>query len=299
MLERRQARPYDPTQPQPEKPNVTTKRTTKARAILSDVTVSFGLLSFSVDVLPAHRSKSARSEDRVSAVSVCPACETAHKLTQRLHCPVSPSHGPFVAGEVDKALVGPDGELHKVDPDAVAAAKVADVETRTIALCVSPAEQVEAATMPSGSIYRLRLRKPTKATEQAYALVMELIANREVAFICEMTLKTATKLYRVITRDGMLTMTELVRPEEFHPAEPVTVPCDPRLVETGTVLVHQMLDAFDAEAWRDRSADRLAELRDQVAGFAPVTAAPSLAEQIEDTADQLLAKLQQSVSNAA
>lgn len=259
------------------------------KATASDVTVSLGLVSFPVDLVPATRSKSTKSTE-ASTKMVCPTCapKTLNPLQQRYVCSGDASHGPFGKGDAVTALVV-DGVLHLPTRGLVAEAVEAQGVRGNIELTVYPAVQVEAHTMPSGNIYRLRPR----ANPEHYALVLELAGDRDVAFLGEVTLKGVTKLYRVVTRDGGLVLTELVRPSEFHVPEPVDVAFDPKLLAPGRLLVESLVEDFDPGAFADRRKERLAALARRVA---PVTAVPEQDDRsaVRAAAD-LMEQLRQSV----
>lgn len=271
---------------------------TSARATSSNVTVSFGLISFPVDLVAATKSKQAKAKSASTAM-ICPTCEhdktllTEGKNLVPLHQAfVCETHGSFAKGDAGTALVV-DGEMRPVSVEAVVEAKKADGVRDVIELTVHPADEVEAHTFPSGNIYRLR----PKGNEAHYGLVLELARNASVAFICEVTNKGATMLYRLVERDGVLVLTELVRPDRITEAEPMPdVSFDTKLLATGQSLVEVLCEPFDPAAWADRRKARLEALADQVRTQAPAPARDSSAV---DAASDLLDLLRRSVDAAA
>jgi non-homologous end joining protein Ku len=228
---------------------------------LAGVTVSCGVISFDVDLVPATRKNADKraANNPTPLTRVCPRCEEGTLVRQRLVC--ENGHGPIAQNELDFAVeVG--GELVKVDPEVVAEAKAPTVEAKTVAFSVFPAAQVEAVTLPNGNVYRMRLpAKPTKATLQAYALMRELVADGDLAFLAELIVKGVSKLYRGVARDGMITLVELFRPSLFHEPDGADADCDERMVSMGRSMVADMVTPFDAADWENAAEARLEALQ--------------------------------------
>ena len=262
---------------------------------MKNVTVAFGLVSFPVDVMPAITSKTTKA--RVASTTlVCPTCETEgnlHPLKQRYLCEHDASHGPFGKADAGTAIQI-DGELRAAPAEAVTEARQLEGERGVIDLSVHPAAQVEAHTFSSGNIYRLR---PT-GNESHYGLVAELARNRDIAFLCEVTNKGATLLYRLIERDGALVLTELVRPERVTETDPLPdVSFDPKLLATGESLVTSLDEPFDPAAFEDRRKARLEAMAANLRAQDPVD--EGVDTSAADTATDLLELLRRSVDAAA
>lgn len=263
------------------------------RATMSNVTVAFGLVSFPVDLMPATASKRAKART-ASTVLICPACNDAGELRplkQRYLCEHDDDHGPF--GKADAGIaIAIDGELQPAPTDTVAEAMQPDTERGVIELTVHPADQVEANTFTAGNIYRLRPR----GNEAHYGLVAELARNHGIAFICEVTNKGATLLYRLIERDGVLVLTELVRPDRITDTEVLPdVSFDPKLLTTGETLVSSLCEPFEPAAFIDRRRARLEAMAANLKSMDPDSTDTSAA----DTATDLLELLRRSVDAAA
>lgn len=261
---------------------------------MSNVTVSFGLVSFPVDLMPATTSKASKAK-AASTTLICPTCNAdgrVHPLKQRYLCEHDNSHGPF--GKADAATaVQIDGELSPAPADAMAEVKRPDTERGVVELTVHPADGVEAHTFTSGNIYRLRPR----GNEAHYGLVAELARNHDIAFICEVTNKGTTLLYRLVERDGVLILTELVRPDRITDAETLPdVSFDPKLLATGESLVSTLSEPFEPAAFADRRKARLEAL---AASFQAQESTESTEESAADTATDLLELLRRSVDAAA
>lgn len=211
-------------------------------------------------------------------------------LRQVFQCSHDERHGPVARADAGTAIEI-DGELHRTDPAAVAEATAVTGVREVIALTVHPASEVEACTLPSGNIYRLRPR----GNESHYGLVLNLVFDRSRAFVCEITNKGTTLLYRLIERDGMLVLTELVRPERI--TDPFVLPdvsFDDRLLETGEALVRSMCEPFLAEDWADRRKARLVALAAEL-DQEPV---PATDRSAADTADGILELMRRSLDAA-
>lgn len=225
---------------------------TPPRAVLSGVTVTFGIIMTKVDLVPVQQSKATRAKSNISTRSLCPTCKADVPLKQELRC--EHGHGPFTAADARKA-VEHDGELKVTTAEAVAKAKAPTIPERTAELKVFRAEEVEAATMPSGNLYRLR-----SAPMQTYGLLRQLVSDPKYAFVCEMVVKGKTSLYRAVAHHGTIVLTELVRPEKMNPVEPIEVELDERIIDNGRRLVEAMVEPFNPAEWADERAARLAEL---------------------------------------
>jgi non-homologous end joining protein Ku len=263
------------------------------RATMSNVTVAFGLVSFPVDLMPATASKRAKART-ASTTLVCPTCNDAGELRplkQRYLCEHDSDHGPF--GRSDAATaIEIDGVLQAAATEAVAEVMATDTERGAIELTVHPADQVEAHTFTAGNIYRLR----PKGNEAHYGLVAELARNREIAFLCEVSNKGATLLYRLIERDGVLVLTELVRPDRINETEVLPdVSFDPKLLATGEALVSSLSEPFEPAAFIDRRRARLEAMAANLKSSEPESTDTS----VTDTATDLLELLRRSVDAAA
>lgn len=263
------------------------------RPTATNVTVSFGLVSFPVDLISAVQTKQAKAKT-ASKTMICPVCEADDQLSplrQVYQCSHDSAHGPIAKGDAGTAITI-DGELHRADPNAMAEADQVEGVRDVIALTVHPAGEVEACTFPSGNIYRLRPR----GNEAHYGLVLNLVADRSRAFLAEVTNKGATLLYRLIERDGVLVLAELVRPERLtDPFDLPDVSFDPRLLETGESLVRSMCEPFFPDDWADRRKAKLAALAAQLDDGPPAETEDRTAEV---AADDLLDLMRRSLDAA-
>lgn len=264
-----------------------------ARSTASNVTVRLGLISFHVDMMSALHSKQAKAKT-ASKTMVCPTChgvDELHALKQKFVCEHDANHGPFAKADAVMALVV-DGEMLPTALETVA--ELTETEERSdVELTVHPAVDVEAHTLVTGNIYRLKPRD----NEAQYALMVELVSSPSVAFIAEWTNKGATLLYRLVVHGGLLMMTELARPDRV--SEPFAAPSlafDEKLLDQGKNMVERACEPFDPADWQDRRKARLLALAERLGAAAPVTGAVSPAA---DTAADLLELLARSVDAAA
>lgn len=262
-------------------------------AALSKVPLSFGLVTFPVDLMPAAKSRNAKATG-TSFTNVCPTCAEAHPLHQAYMCDADEAHGPFSAGDAAKALKLADGSLQRLTDDQVAALKVAGASganLRGAEMHAFPADQVERYTVRLGTGYWLR---PQEGSEAAYALMMQVIGERtDVAFLTEVTVKQVTKLYRARSERGVIMLYELARPEEVYQPEPVDTPVDERMLQAADALVDALTDTFDPAEYRNRRAERFEALRAELSPEVPTPISSA-----RSVADDLLAVLQASVEAA-
>lgn len=227
------------------------------RAFASGVSMTlFGTMTLTVDLLPARRSDNAADPKLV-----CPACEEGVKLQQQYACPEHPEHGPFVSSEAHRAIEI-DGMLRKVTDEELAALKQPTTPDKEAEFRVFRAADVERETLPGGSVYRAR----PKANAKVYHMLVDLVSDRSLAFIAELTLRGSQKLYRLVARDGLLTFVELIRPGEFHHIEVAGAEYDADVLTELSKFVKGgdgyagVVEDFDGTVWRNTHRDRAAAL---------------------------------------
>jgi non-homologous end joining protein Ku len=164
-----------------------------------------------------------------------------------------------------------DGQLVTVSAEDIKEAKAAAVDERTIELQLFPADQLEANTLPSEHLYRLRPErkakgaKTNKGNDQAYALLCQLVADPMVAFVAEVVVRSTSRMFRLVVQDGMLTLVELVRPSELADIELELPEVDDRMVGAGRSLMEAAVRDFDPEEWVDGAQVRLKALGERAA----------------------------------
>jgi non-homologous end joining protein Ku len=163
-------------------------------------------------------------------------------------------HGPFTADEARKAVVV-HGALTPTTTEEVAEVKAPAVPAKTADLRVYPADQVEAATLPNGNMFRLRA-EPTLT----YGVLRELVADTSKAYVCEMVLKGKTCLYRAVVQRDTIVLVELVRPERMLPGFEVDVEVDERVLANARLLADALTEEFVPENWADERTLRMQEM---------------------------------------
>lgn len=244
-------------------------KTEAARATMVGATLSLGVMTLQVDLVSATRSKKNSAADTAKLTNICPTCETPSPLRQQYYCEAE-HHGPFAMKDADKAMTE-DGTLKRVKVEDVKAVKKEIADNRSIELRVFPSADVEAQTMPSGAVYRLRPQRNTKgpryaaADVQRYALLVQLVADPERAFIAEVGIKGASSMFRCVAHDGALALVGLTRPEDLVPTELLDMPELPEvsdaLTSTGRHMVTEAVETFDPSEWADGIQAGLKELR--------------------------------------
>lgn len=230
-----------------------TSTSTPTRAVLSGVTISFATIMARVDLVPVQLSKATRAKSNIATTNLCPTCEGDEPLKSQLWC--MHGHGPFSTNDARKGVTV-EGELKATTSEAVAAAKAPSIPEKTANLSVFAAEQVETATMPSGNMFRLRTDPSV-----TYGLLLELVNDRSLAFVCEMVVKGKTCLYRAVAHGGTIVLTELVRPERMNPFEPTEVAeVDERILAGARRLAEVMTEEFVPTDWADERHARLEAL---------------------------------------
>lgn len=252
-----------------------------------DATLSLlgGLMTLKVDVLPAKQA-----EERVDLKIICPDTDEPTRPEQfYVHPDDVGGDKPrmWKVGECDKAREV-DGILYRVDPDEVAAAKEPLLPTGEMAVTVFPADEVETVSHPGGAMYRLR----PKAAPHVYAMLVDLIADRSKAHMCELVIRGNQRFYRLESWNGSLTLTEYVRPGEFYEAEDYTADYPEALLDKARAAIDTQTETFDPDAYRSFLRERAQELDEQKRDPKAKAAAPKAAPKpkVDDT-DALMALL--------
>lgn len=255
---------------------------TPPRSVLSGLTLSFGLMSLSVDLLPTTVSRTVQSFR-----TVCPRCEEAVRLTQQYVCE---AHGVIALADADKAIDTPDGGLRKVTSGDVALVRGNATKSTAVDISVYPAEQVEAATFTSGTSYSLRLGKASKGSAQAYALLVEMVRNANHAYVCEITMRSVERLYRLVARHDSLMVVELARPEDVHEVQAPEAPAlEEKHLAMAEAMVQGFIEDFDPATWKSQRTERFDALHAAEAMATPEPAA------VAHKVDDLMALLQRTI----
>lgn len=256
-----------------------------------ELTFFDGLVNLECSMVPVKQSEPA------SAKLVCPDCEDATKLDQRYLCPADDSHGPFTVGEAARGIEV-DKILRKITDEEFAALKEPTLPSGEAEFTAFPAADVEAHTMTHGAVYRLR---PKNAQRQYSALVDFLRDDKAPqALITELTYRGVQRMYRLVERDGMLVLVELVRPGEMHPPENVTTEYSAELLEMFTTAFADREVGFEPEVFASVKRQRAKELEESKRDpNAPAPKAVTKAKPKADDDDQaLIAALAGSLTKA-
>lgn len=253
----------------------------------SDATLSLlgGLMSLKVDILPAKRA-----EERISLTLICPdEDEPLRPVQMYVHPDDLDADKPrmWATGDLDRAREV-DKILYRVDADDVKEAKEPLLPSGEMSISSFPAEQVETVSRPSGALYRLR----PKAAPHVYAMLVDLVADRALAHMCEMTLRGSQRFYRLEAWNGALILTEYIRPGEFNPAEDYTAEYPDALLDKAQGAIAAQVEDFNPDEFvsflRDRAEEFDAVKRDPKAKTAAKKA--PVKPKLDDT-DALMALL--------
>lgn len=304
------------------------------RSYASDVSLSFfSLMNLMVDVVPAKQADDSTKFVTICPDCTAPGVEPT-RLSQRYICldndplvsvrtavdvaladssiksvpklrdavkeavdkGVLAAHGPFTVGEAARAKEIAK-VLYRVTEDEIAEVKETDLPEKQGDVEVFPAEQIERATMPSGSIYRLR----PKGGLPLYAMLLDLVGDTAKAYIVELNLRGGQKLYRVaVETDGanrQLVLHELIRPGDLAPFDALVLPSyDGRLLDQAGQLVDARIEDFDPSKFENGVKARAKALAESKRDPSLEPAPRTKAAKPEDTGgDELLALLEAAV----
>lgn len=265
-----------------------------------------------------------RSTNDMKLESSCPECHAAGAAPIKTevfhHCGAGiAGHGPFKYSDLVRATKDDDGEMRVIgsveevnavkgvndDPD------LDDDEDLSFHLVAHLAELVEASTYPLGTPYILR---PVPGTPTALLpFFLDMIghdgrykvgtgkAAKFMTLVGHVTLKGNRKFMQIRTWNGQLVAQELLRPEDLHSFEPITVVKNPKfapLIETSLEIIEE---DFDPANYENESRKRLAAFRDARMADSTATVIP-MPKRAEVPAaqddDAMLAALEASVAAA-
>lgn len=155
-----------------------------------------------------------------------------------------------------------------VDKDELEEARVDYVNQykKEIALVPHPASEFLAATGPGDTIYYLTPKDAGGANH--YQLLVKLIsAHPELAFVGLHTPRTATSLYQVTVREGVLVMEKRTRSQSLKPAPSVGGEVNDGHYAMLEGALQMFVTPYDADAYEDQYAvarAKIAESGEQV-----------------------------------
>jgi non-homologous end joining protein Ku len=243
------------------------------KASASSVTLQFGLMSVTGDL---YNAVGERAQDdkpvKVSLTSCCPTCHeedaAAVKIGTAYVC--DKGHGPFKRNEVLKATGTGKNLTIVADAETITDQRKAVAEEtgpgRTCTLVAYPAEDVLASTFPVATPLVFEPSDPSQ-TFELFRLAGEdgRISTEvgDVVLIGEVQLRSdaPAKLVTLRTRQGLLLLQELARPEDVRDFDaPATVD----VAEAWSTQFVQVLtltrETWDASSHRSVVKDRVAEL---------------------------------------
>lgn len=241
-----------------------------------------GLMTIKVDVLPAKRP-----EETIEFKLICPdEDEPTRPVQMYVHPDDVDGDQPrmWKTGECDRAREV-DGLLHRVTPEEIEAAKETVLPSGQMAVTIVPAAQFQ--TIANGAFYRLR---PKDQPAVYAALVKRVVADDDLAYILELTIRGKQRFYRLIAQDDALCIVEHIRPGELYEAEGYSTDADQKLVDMLGEAVRNNVEDFNPDEYvnflRERAAELDAAKKDPNA--APIVKAPRAAK-VDDTAGLLAA----------
>jgi len=253
---------------------------TTQRSFASGITFSLGLLSAQFDVAPIRLPEKRR-------VSVCPECEGNIKLTQVMHCPNG--HQMDLASAARAVEV--DGELIGLSEDDVLDLREDEgVQTGLLALEVCPRAELEVATRPGESQYRVRLNKKARSGEQ-YALFLRLATHPDLALygVVKLNGRVTPTPFRLGVWQGQLVLTSLIRPSNLAEIDQIDADCSDELLALGEQYMAAVAQPFDAESLTDGRKVRLDALLKGKTAAPAIVVTPAVTRSLEELLTAALA----------
>lgn len=268
---------------------MTTATNTK-RPVLTGLKLSLGLLSMSGSVLTVKRTNSGKAAE---TKMVCPLHpDQPHGVKQRYACELAPTGATFWPADCLKGIPGADGKLAVVQADAVKEARISELPERTLDLTSHPYDAT--TTFPQGLAYVFN----PDGQQQFYNILLQLVDEQGVVqtesgprmLVGLVTFRKGSESFVRVERWGsQLVLRELVRPEEVDEFVTLEGSVDTKNLDMARQLIDAYAEDFDAEAYKSRVGERIAEL----AGTEGEAPAPKV--KLEPKVQDISALLEQSL----
>ena len=263
-----------------------------ATNVALSIPVGIGAQTITVRVMPTEKAKSKKTYGKVS--NLCPTCHASGKQSAAGRgniCKENPKHGPFLDGEVAK-LVEYDGQERTFSANEFKEADNSRDTDKVIDLRAVPADQVEAATSPSGRVFVLDYddlagdSDPARAKQAFFSCISNIVDENGVMvhgkqrFMLVGWANTKTTefvrltMYRgKIAIEGLRFAADLL---EIEPPAYTKVPAATRKAMAEAIA--STVEEFDRDALSDPKLDRPARLLAATTDVAEETDEPSASE---------------------
>lgn len=250
-----------------------------------NVTLQFGLLA-----IPASAEVATiKMPDMVNLCTGQPG-KPDHEH-QPLRAPkVCPTCGPVVDYDVLTKGIKTGSTYTIIEREALTEAKVeyAKEYKKKLTLVPHPAQQFLTATAPGDSLHYLT--PADAASADHYQLLVKLIESHpELAFVSLHTPVSATALYRVTVREGVLVMEKRVREGAVKPAPSVGGEVNDALYGVLEMMLDSFVTDYDPDAYEDQYAKAVETMLTEGEQVGGAVAATSVAVTDDELIKQLRA----------
>lgn len=249
--------------------------------------IQFGLVTIPVRLFLATESRGGLSFNLLHA-------EDHQRIQMKVHCP---DHGEIKRSDTVRGYEWTKGQFVVIDESDFEAVPLKTVRSIEIEQFV-PARHGEAgARFVKGSYYL----EPEPVGRKAFALLKNVLAERELQAVCKIVLKDREQLAALDPYGPTMLLTTLYWPDEVRDVTELDLPFDeeefrPAEIDMARQLVDALTGEFDPERYRDEYRDALLQvIENRIAGL-PVEA-PAPQPETSKLAD-LMAVLEASVAAA-
>lgn len=228
------------------------------------------------------------TEKEASFRQLCPECLPGGVgVRQQYTC--EHGHGPFLPAEITAKGKQVGDALIPLTPEELVAVSGLAASDSTVTMRFHPAAEVAHLNRRTGTVYAF---VPGPGKNELIGVLRDLIADGEVAFFVELTVKRVHRLFRIESAAHGLDLVEMARPEAVFSFDARDYPYAPRSLDLAMQLITAYVEPFDAEAYKDRAGERLAAIIAAKDGTeATVTALPAPAPAANDLEAALAASL--------
>lgn len=225
----------------------------KPTTIATKATLEFGGLPVVGKLLTV-----VNKEKATSLRTLCPTCLEADRSTgvpisQFSECPEG--HGPFTKDQLpDRGRQCGETIVPLTAEDLAAIKGAEEAEKLTMSLTVHPASQVLALNRPTGVVYAF---DPGPGKHGWVGVLLDIIADGELAFLGQMRVKSADRLFRLQRAPHGIELVEIARPADVFAFEAREYPYEPKIMDMAMQIAEALTTDYDPATYANRAAERL------------------------------------------
>jgi len=228
----------------------------KPRSYVSNLRIRFGPAQTQGQLLPIRRSIKTK-------LHYCTPEGAPVK-----QCYVDDAGKTYFKDELGRATKDEEGNLHRVDADAIAEAKSSNLPLNSIMLTPHHAEDIERYLYPSDNnayIFNPVIKNNNKVVDdpvnvQWHDFINVVVRDSGLVFLGMCNLSNHEGLFRLSHYQGYLVLQKQLYPEELNQYEAMHPTLEPKVRKQALDIAQKLAQPFDPEAYKDEVEDRVREV---------------------------------------